>query len=221
MWESMPEIDPQLVSHIFTYHSAFLGQYCYNAEWIKEFFEKVGDVDVQFCEERRTPLFWACMGQGRISLLHSLIAHGANVNARDSDSETPLHMAVLNRAEEVVYSLFDAGASVNAKDNALRTPLHFCADPAIMRALLRAGADPNAKNFIGDTPLMNAVVIGNEEALPILLAYGARVSDKNDKGLTALDLASRNRRFSETTRKILRDAYQAEQAKNSNRKEAP
>jgi len=210
VWEPVPQIDPQLVSHIFKYDCvSLLGQFGSDVEWTKRFIEEGGDINVQFGKQRQTPLFWACTG--RISLLQSLIAHGANVHARDWNDSTPLHRAVFTNSEEAVYCLIYHGASVHARDNSLGTPLHDCRNPAIMRALLKAGADPNAKNFLGATPLMKAVINGHEALLPILLAAGARVSEKDYKGQTVLDIAQ-DPNYSDSIRKILRDSYQAEQA---------
>ena len=56
---------------------------------------------------------------------------------------------------------------------------------------LEAGADVNAKNNLGDTPLMWAVRYGHTETVTFLLEKGADVNANNNYGWTALMWAAR------------------------------
>lgn len=58
-------------------------------------------------------------------------------------------------------------------------------------SLIRAGVNVNLKNIEGITPLMAAAESGNEEAIKVLLEHNADVSDTNENGETAYDLAIR------------------------------
>ena len=60
-----------------------------------------------------------------------------------------------------------------------------------MRALIKEGADVNATNIYGDTPLMIAATEGNVKAICLLLAEGADTSKRNCDGDTALSLAAK------------------------------
>ncbi len=53
---------------------------------------------------------------------------GAELNARDADSGTPLNNAARNGNPEVVRSLLSAGADVNAWNKAGETPLDWAAN---------------------------------------------------------------------------------------------
>ena len=55
--------------------------------------------------------------------------------------------------------------------------------------LLKSGADVNAKNNEGVTPLMVASGTGNKTILDILLSAGADVNATSNDGVTALMLA--------------------------------
>ena len=60
-----------------------------------------------------------------------------------------------------------------------------------MRALIKEGADVNATNIYGDTPLMIAAKEGNFNAIYFLLENGADARKKNCDGDTALSLAAK------------------------------
>ncbi len=67
--------------------------------------------------------------------------------------------------------------------------------------LLKAGADPNAKDKQGNTALIVASSRGYPKVAELLLKNGAHLNLKNENDRTALDLATRNNR--EKVRKIL------------------
>lgn len=63
-----------------------------------------------------TPLMEAVMA-GRTDEVKSLIAAGADINARDNNGQTPLMLSIMNRRAESTRILLAAGADPEIKDN--------------------------------------------------------------------------------------------------------
>ena len=99
-----------------------------------------------------TPLHLAALFESSATVMSTLVQAGANVDALDSDQQSPLHLAsAWNPA--VVPVLIGGGCKVNLLDKWQQSPLHYAArvskDPIAVAALMRASADPH----LGDSPL--------------------------------------------------------------------
>ena len=121
---------------------------------------------------------------------------GVDLEAKDDDGRTPLHLAAFyNENPAVIEALLAAGADVKAQDKYKRTPLHraaqFNENPAVIEALLNAGADPKTENNLGQTPLHDAArYTENPEVIGALLLAGADLEARNEDGYTPLHLAA-------------------------------
>ena len=101
---------------------------------------------------------------------------------------------------EDVTACLAAGSDVHAQDERGLTPLHWAAarnqDPAVVEALLAAGADPEARasdEVISVTPLHVAAESNeNPAVLTVLLAAGADPMARADDGRTPLHLAAQS-----------------------------
>ena len=108
-----------------------------------------------------TPL-WLAANYGHSEIVGVLAAAGANLNATANDGSTPL-MAAIGRNEQaaaaVARQLVEAGANVDVADDNGGTALHRAAASGfneIVKVLAHRGANLEARNRQGQTPLMLA-----------------------------------------------------------------
>lgn len=87
-------------------------------------------------------------------LVAPLLKAGADPKeAGTKDGFTPLHFAATYKAIDAAKLLLDAGADANAVNAAGQTPLHIVYHPEMVELLVSRGADPNAKDKRGFKPL--------------------------------------------------------------------
>jgi len=99
----------------------------------------------------------------RLDLLNAFLARGANPTARDHPQRTPLITQVQNEQVDLVARLLQdprVRAILHAQSDAHWTAPHYAVDiyeegiaTAMVRLLLRAGAEPDSPDDKGATPL--------------------------------------------------------------------
>lgn len=82
--------------------------------------------------------------------------------------------------------LLHHGVNANARDGSRSTPLFYVKSSNAADLLIRAGADVNASDRNGNTPLHVAVFTGQDGVVTLLLQNGAKVNVVNDLQETPL-----------------------------------
>jgi ankyrin repeat protein len=129
-------------------------------------------------QAQNTPLHVAARA-GPTEVVTLLLARGADVNAANYQQETPLHWATLGNRHGVVELLLRRGGRVDPRQSYGRTPLLLVARETgnleMARRLLDAGADVNARDRFGSTPLELSAWRGFRDVVDLLLDRGATV----------------------------------------------
>ncbi|MHC4867755.1 MAG: ankyrin repeat domain-containing protein [Planctomycetota bacterium] len=133
---------------------------------------------------------------GDLGAVQRLIRKGTDVNARNKDGETALHIAARRNREHIAELLIANGADVNAREEDGWTPLHQAAmnsrwSARVGRLLILKGADINARTSDNITPLHAAAMGGNASTVRLLIEKGADVNARDKAGDTPLHWAAR------------------------------
>jgi ankyrin repeat protein len=147
-------------------------------------------------EYGHTPLHLAVF-QADVTLVRTVLAAGAKVDARDASDLTPLMVAAGAGACDVARALIAAGADVHAKTGPQQLqPVHLAAltgTPEMLGLLLEQGADASAADAWGRTPLH---LLGPQDWTRVaamsrrLADAGADLGAKDARGFTPLHLAA-------------------------------
>lgn len=146
---------------------------------------------------------------GNVDAVKVLLAHGADVNARESwHGETALMWAVAQKHAAAARELIARGADVNARSTTNKWERQNSAEPRekwlplgglsviefaarqgcvdCIPVLLQAGAEINAVDQDGITPLLSAMINGHYDVANVLIEKGANPDIADRTGRTPL-----------------------------------
>ena len=145
--------------------------------------------------------------EGNIEAIKQHLAAGTDINTKVNGGTrggTPLHWAILNNNKKIIELLITNGADVNAKANAnnKKTPLDWAdgeiadllrkhggkhgtirgaargGDIEAVKEFLAAGADVNAINIIGLTPLDSIARLPYKDIADLLRKHGGKTAEE-------------------------------------------
>ena len=132
---------------------------------------------------------------GRVDRIKQVLReHPSLVSAYAPDGFYPVGLAAFFGHLDAAKTLIAAGANIHAAaKNAFKVQAIHAAVASknidIVRAVLEAGADPNAAQQQGFRPIHEAGSSGSRELAELLLKYGADPTLKGDNGKNAIDIA--------------------------------
>ena len=159
-----------------------------------------GGADIHACDQDGNNALLEAAHGSNTDVIKLLLQRGANAYTTNHQGENALMRAakgILNPIRPTLALFLAHGLDINSRDHKGRTALHHSVavimemgDVEAVHALLDAGADIEALDHEGNTPLLVAVgdhYLGGTKAL---LERGADVNAKNAEGKTALDIAT-------------------------------
>ncbi|KAM5141091.1 fibronectin type 3 and ankyrin repeat domains protein 1 [Mantella aurantiaca] len=135
----------------------------------------------------------ACFS-GHLDVVQCLREQGASWESRDKSGCTAMHWAADGGHVKVIQWMIDDGCEVDARDRHLHwTPLMrvsaVTGNTDIAHCLISAGAEVNAKDRDGKSPLMVAALNNHEDLVRLLIESGADCSITNEYGISITEMA--------------------------------
>ncbi|RCK74497.1 MAG: hypothetical protein IGBAC_1445 [Ignavibacteriae bacterium] len=169
-----------------------------NLDLVKNLLSKKVRTNIELLDSKMTPLHIA-VENGYIDIIKLLIENGANVDVKNSEGDTPLHIALSNnfliQQNEIIKLLIKHSSKINTENNRGYTPLHLAVakdNQEFVELLLLKKAKTNVQDTIGITPLHIAANNCNIKIVELLLKNGADINEEDNYGWTALHYAAKN-----------------------------
>ena len=138
--------------------------------------------------------------KGNMEIIRWLTVNGAQIDVKNRYGYTALHLATEAGNQEAVQFLISKGASVRELAGEGRNLLHNAAISGNLQlveyVIEELGFSVLDTDSNGDTPLLCAATNYHMKVIEFLLAYGAELEHKNNKGSTIFTI-SKERGFEE------------------------
>jgi ankyrin len=132
--------------------------------------------------------------QRYLDIAKELIEKRAEVNMKNKNGASPLHLAVMEGHLDLTKVLLDAGARVKDKEknNAIHLATSTGQSEILKLVINKNKSKLNDQNADKNTPLHLALNLGNIDIIRILIDNGANINIKDNEGNTAVQLAIKN-----------------------------
>ncbi|XP_071636411.1 uncharacterized protein [Temnothorax longispinosus] len=170
-------------------HIAALSGHC---KVVKVLLDNKANINIK-AFDNKTPVEVAA-AYGHLQVVRMLLQYRKlDINARDKDGFTILHIASQEGRLEVVKYLVDKGSDINAKNTSGTKPIHIAAREGhkdTVEFFLSKGLSINDRGAFNQTLLHYAAIKGHLEFAKFLIAQGADVNAKDVNGITAMHVAA-------------------------------
>jgi ankyrin repeat protein len=129
--------------------------------------------------DRLNALLLAAASKNDVRGVVKLLAHGADINARNEYRETALIVAARQRYPALARALLDRGANIHLRDQTDQSAFTLAAingDTETVAALIRKGAKAFSRD--GDIALVTAARDGTLDLVRLLIDHGAPLTEK-------------------------------------------
>lgn len=158
--------------------------------------EGKADINKRRRSDGKTPLLCFLKSWDLHVCLRFIQEFNPDCTMTDNEGSTPLHQAASLRAhspllEKVIDALLAAGARINQRNRKGEMAIHVAQDMSFVEFLVRRGADLEAQDHAGATPLMrslgNRMLLHNRrQNMTHLLRIGARLDTRDFRGRTLI-----------------------------------
>ena len=143
-------------------------------------------------QDPRASTLLKAASKGKLLAVEKALNEGVPIESTNNKGETPLCIAVIGGHVSTISTLLSHNARIEARTKKGLTPL-LCAHENlstsrmnVMRELLLAGANLDAKDANGDTALHQAVSLSRPDLVGLLLSFTPNLEIQNDIGQTPL-----------------------------------
>ena len=128
---------------------------------------------------------------GDLEAIKDFLNAGLEINQKDNNGQTVLHVAIKEGHEEIIKFLISKRVDLSIKDSTGSTALFYAISrnqKNIIKLLIEKGANVDVKNTSLFTPLHRAALSGAEDVIELLLSHNANVNSLSKSESTPLDL---------------------------------
>ena len=164
-----------------------------------------GKINVNWQDESGRTALAAAAANGRAATLKTLLAAGADVQRLGESGRSPLMLAAANGHVGALAQIHEAGGNFNRQDHKGHTAMTLAAANghanAVAWLLLNENMDVHQQSLTnGRNALHLAADAGHLEVVALLLLANMDVTEQDDTGLTALQLAAEHNEIVELLR---------------------